>query len=107
VLIFAVVVDDEAGVDRLTTDQIRAIMSGAVTSWSQLGGADLPIRIVGRGPDSGSRSAVERYAPPRPARSGTPTPRPRGPAPASWSCPSTARGVLFDRSLDPLRVSGR
>jgi phosphate transport system substrate-binding protein len=61
VLIYAVVVDDDAGVDQLTVDQIRAIMSGAVTSWAQLGGADIPIRIVGRGPDSGSRSAFERY----------------------------------------------
>jgi phosphate transport system substrate-binding protein len=61
VLIYAVVVNDDAGVDRLTVEQIRAIMSGELTSWAQLGGAPLPIRIVGRGPDSGSREAFERY----------------------------------------------
>lgn len=61
VLIFAVVVNDDAGLDRLTGEQVRAIMSGAVTSWAQLGGAEVPVRIVGRGPDSGSRSAFERY----------------------------------------------
>jgi phosphate transport system substrate-binding protein len=61
VLLFAVVVNDDAGVDALTVEQIRAIMAGRVTSWAQLGGADVPIRIVGRGPDSGSRAAFERY----------------------------------------------
>ncbi len=61
VLIYAVVVNDDAGIDALTVEQIRAIMAGQVTSWTQLGGADLPIRIVGRGPDSGSRAAFERY----------------------------------------------
>ena len=61
VLIYAVVVNDDAGIDRLSTAQIRSIMSGAVTSWDQLGGAAVPIRIVGRGPDSGSREAFERY----------------------------------------------
>jgi phosphate transport system substrate-binding protein len=61
VLIYAVVVNDDAGVDRLTVEQIRAMMSGTVTSWAQVGGADVPIRIVGRGPDSGSRAAFERY----------------------------------------------
>jgi ABC-type phosphate transport system substrate-binding protein len=61
VLIYAVVVNADAGVDRLTVGQIQAIMSGEVTSWAQLGGAAVPIRIVGRGPDSGSREAFERY----------------------------------------------
>jgi phosphate transport system substrate-binding protein len=61
VLIYAVVVNDDAGVDALTLEQIRGIMSGRLTSWAQLGGSDVPIRIVGRGPDSGSRAAFERY----------------------------------------------
>jgi ABC-type phosphate transport system substrate-binding protein len=40
----------------LTTAELRDIYSGKLTNWKQLGGRDLPIRMVSRvGPDSGSR----------------------------------------------------
>ncbi|MGH3566755.1 MAG: PstS family phosphate ABC transporter substrate-binding protein [Pseudonocardia sp.] len=61
VLIYALVVNRAAGVQNLTSDQLRQINAGTITNWSQLGGADLAIRMVGRGPDSGSRQAFERY----------------------------------------------
>lgn len=32
-----------------------------MTNWSQIGGPNLPVRIVGRDADSGSRSTYERY----------------------------------------------
>ncbi|MFK4085458.1 PstS family phosphate ABC transporter substrate-binding protein [Kribbella sp. NPDC020789] len=56
VVVFAVTVNRAAGVTALTTNQLRDIYSGKFTNWKQLGGRDLPIRMVSRvGPDSGSR----------------------------------------------------
>jgi ABC-type phosphate transport system substrate-binding protein len=61
VLTFNVVLNTTVGIDNLTTAQLRDINAGRVTNWSVLGGPDLPIRIVGRNADSGSRLAYERY----------------------------------------------
>ncbi|MEV5961224.1 substrate-binding domain-containing protein [Kribbella sp. NPDC051952] len=56
VVVFAVVINRAADVSALTTTQLRDIYSGKVTNWNQVGGRDLPIRMVSRvGPDSGSR----------------------------------------------------
>ncbi|WP_145811367.1 PstS family phosphate ABC transporter substrate-binding protein [Kribbella amoyensis] len=56
VVVFAVVVNRSAEIDALTTHQLRAIYAGRLTNWKQLGGRDLPIRMISRvGPDSGSR----------------------------------------------------
>ncbi|MGY4766036.1 PstS family phosphate ABC transporter substrate-binding protein [Kribbella sp. CWNU-51] len=56
VVVFAVVINRSADVSALTTSQLREIYSGKVTNWKQVGGRDLPIRMVSRvGPDSGSR----------------------------------------------------
>jgi len=59
VIIFAVVVNKQDGVFRLTTVQLRAIYRGAITNWSQLGGPDLPIRIINRDYQSGTRRAFQ------------------------------------------------
>jgi phosphate transport system substrate-binding protein len=56
VVVFAVVVNRAADIRNLTTHQLRDIYAGRLTNWRQLGGKDLPIRMVSRvGPDSGSR----------------------------------------------------
>jgi ABC-type phosphate transport system substrate-binding protein len=56
VVVFAVVVNRSTEVTALTTTQLRDIYAGRFTNWKQLGGRDLPIRMVSRvGPDSGSR----------------------------------------------------
>ncbi|MFI5707450.1 PstS family phosphate ABC transporter substrate-binding protein [Kribbella sp. NPDC051620] len=56
IVVFAVVVNRSADVAALSSAQLRAIYAGRVTNWKQLGGRDLPIRMVSRvGPDSGSR----------------------------------------------------
>lgn len=56
VLVFAVVVNEAAGITSLTTDQLQGIYAGRLTNWSQLGGNDRPIKMVSRiGPDSSSR----------------------------------------------------
>ncbi|MBB4688482.1 PstS family phosphate ABC transporter substrate-binding protein [Amycolatopsis jiangsuensis] len=60
VLMYSMVVNSAAGVDRLTTDQVRGIFGGRYRDWAQLRpGPSLPIRIVGRGQESGTRITFE------------------------------------------------
>ncbi|MDI2031153.1 substrate-binding domain-containing protein [Saccharopolyspora sp. TS4A08] len=59
VVTFAVVVNSETDVPGLTSDDLRAIFSGEVTDWSQVGGAPGPIKIVDRTDLSGTRKVFE------------------------------------------------
>jgi phosphate transport system substrate-binding protein len=56
---FAVVLNDSTGISAITLDQLKMIFLGQVTNWQDIGGSDLPIRIVSRGPDSGTRQVFE------------------------------------------------
>lgn len=60
VIIFGVVVNKDARVYNLTTPQLRGIFKGTITNWRQVGGADLPIRIVDRTSESGTRANFDR-----------------------------------------------
>lgn len=62
VIVYGLVINKKVGVDHLSADQLAGIYSGRYTNWSQspLGGAALPIQIVGRGASSGTRQAFER-----------------------------------------------
>lgn len=55
----AVIVDTDNTVTELTKDNLIAIYTGTVTNWSELGGADAPIVVVGREAGSGTRGAFE------------------------------------------------
>jgi phosphate transport system substrate-binding protein len=55
----AVIVSPGAGVDNLRLDDVRAIFTGEVTNWSEIGGADLPISCIGRESGSGTRDGFE------------------------------------------------
>ncbi len=55
----AVVVNPDNSVIDLTVDQIAQIYKGEVTNWSELGGADQAIAVLGREDGSGTRSAFE------------------------------------------------
>ncbi|WP_185911757.1 substrate-binding domain-containing protein [Halonotius roseus] len=44
----------DAGVDQLTGDQIRGIYQGDITNWSEVGGPDQEIFVVGRAEGSGT-----------------------------------------------------
>ena len=54
-----VCVDSANPVTNLTRQQLIDIYTGAVTNWSQIGGKDSPIVVVGREAGSGTRSAFE------------------------------------------------
>ena len=55
----ALIVHPENSVEELTTEQIAAICTGAVTNWSQLGGEDSEIVLIGREAGSGTRGGFE------------------------------------------------
>lgn len=55
----AVCVDLSNTVTGLTKDQLISIYNGTVTNWSEVGGEDAPIVVVGREAGSGTRGAFE------------------------------------------------
>lgn len=59
VVFFSVVVNRATGVYSLTTRQLKGIWSGQYTNWRQLGGTPLPIDIIARSADSGTRATFD------------------------------------------------
>ncbi len=55
----AVITDKENTVEAITTEQLASIYTGEVTNWSDLGGSDEAIVVIGREAGSGTRSAFE------------------------------------------------
>lgn len=55
----AVVVDPTNTVVDLTKEQLISVYKGEIKNWSELGGADMPIVVVGREAGSGTRGAFE------------------------------------------------
>jgi phosphate transport system substrate-binding protein len=55
----AVITDKENTVTDLTTDQLKQIYTGEVKNWSELGGKDEAIVVIGREAGSGTRGAFE------------------------------------------------
>lgn len=55
----AVCVDTSNTVTNLTKQQLTDIYTGVITNWSQVGGMDAPIVVVGREAGSGTRGAFE------------------------------------------------
>ncbi|NPV08272.1 MAG: phosphate ABC transporter substrate-binding protein [Anaerolineae bacterium] len=55
----AVVVHQDNPISSLTSEQVRQIFSGEITTWSQLGGPERPITLITREEGSGTRGAFE------------------------------------------------
>ncbi|MCR4675493.1 MAG: phosphate ABC transporter substrate-binding protein [Lachnospiraceae bacterium] len=55
----ALITDTENTVTNLTTEQLVSIYTGETTNWSELGGADEAIVVIGREAGSGTRGAFE------------------------------------------------
>jgi len=61
VLVYTLVANDSVGLSELTAAQVRDIYAGRYRNWDELRpGPSLPIRIVGRGQESGSRRTFEQ-----------------------------------------------
>lgn len=55
----AVVVNPENQVNDLSIEQIASIYTGEITNWSEVGGADAEIVVIGREAGSGTRDGFE------------------------------------------------
>ena len=55
----AVVVNPENAVSDLSLEQIKGLADGAITNWSEVGGADAPVVLIGREAGSGTRDGFE------------------------------------------------
>lgn len=55
----AIIVNPENTVEDLTVEQIASIYTGEVTNWSEVGGADGEIVLIGREAGSGTRDGFE------------------------------------------------
>lgn len=58
--VFALVVNDDVGLKNLSTADVRRLYRGQITDWRQLGGHDLPVRLVSRDANSGTRQVFQR-----------------------------------------------
>ncbi len=55
----AIVVNDENTVEDLSLEQIKGLATGEITNWSEVGGPDAPVVLVGREAGSGTRDGFE------------------------------------------------
>ena len=55
----AVIVHPDNPVSDLSSEQIAAIYTGEIVNWSEVGGEDAPIAVIGREAGSGSRGAFD------------------------------------------------
>lgn len=58
----AVITDSENAVSDITSEQLAQIYTGEITNWSDLGGADEQIVVIGREAGSGTRDAFEELS---------------------------------------------
>ena len=55
----AIVVNNENTVEDLPLEQIKGLATGEITNWSEVGGPDAPVVLVGREAGSGTRDGFE------------------------------------------------
>lgn len=55
----AIVVNPNNPIADLTVEQIAALYTGEITNWSEIGGNDSPVVLIGREPSSGTRDGFE------------------------------------------------
>ncbi|MEU8758643.1 substrate-binding domain-containing protein [Streptomyces sp. NPDC048659] len=60
VSLFGLVVNDKVPLTDLSLDDVRRIYRGDVVDWSRLGGPDLPVLLVSRDANSGTREVFQR-----------------------------------------------
>ena len=55
----AIIVNNASKVDDLTVDQLKQMFTGEITNWSEVGGDDGEIVLIGREAGSGTRDGIE------------------------------------------------
>ncbi|GAB2548670.1 substrate-binding domain-containing protein [Nocardia heshunensis] len=87
--LYTIIVNPGVGVHDLTAQQIRDVYAGHVGNWQQVGGPDLPVRVVNRALGSGTRETFRARVlgndqPPAPAATGCRTLEATNPPGASF-----------------------
>ncbi|MCT2590400.1 substrate-binding domain-containing protein [Streptomyces sp. N2-109] len=59
VAVFAMVVNEGVGVREISLKNLRKLYSGEIRNWRELGGRDVPVRLVSRSSGSGTRSIFQ------------------------------------------------
>lgn len=59
-MLFTLVINKDAGVEDLTLEQVKRLYDGRIANWKDIGGMDVPVRLVERSADSGTRTAFEQ-----------------------------------------------
>ncbi|MBA2945147.1 substrate-binding domain-containing protein [Streptomyces himalayensis] len=60
VSLFALVLNDEVPLKNLELSDVRRLYRGEIRNWNELGGPDLPVRLVSRDANSGTRQVFQR-----------------------------------------------
>jgi phosphate transport system substrate-binding protein len=60
VSVFALVVNEDVGLRNLSTADVRRLYRGEIANWNELGGPDLPVHLVSRDANSGTRQVFQR-----------------------------------------------
>ena len=60
VSLFTLVLNDGVPLKNLSRDAVRRLYRGDVANWQELGGPDLPVRLVSRDANSGTREVFQR-----------------------------------------------
>ncbi|WP_406007659.1 substrate-binding domain-containing protein [Streptomyces sp. NBC_00637] len=60
VSVFALVVHDDVPLKNLSTADVRRLYLGQITNWEEVGGPDLPVVLVSRDANSGTRQVFQR-----------------------------------------------
>jgi phosphate transport system substrate-binding protein len=60
VSVFALVVNDDVRLTNLSTEDVRRLYRGEITNWRQLDGPNLPVHLVSRDANSGTRQVFQR-----------------------------------------------
>lgn len=58
----APVINPQANVRNLTSAQLQDVFTGKITNWSEVGGADIPVVLIGRPTSSGTRALFKEKA---------------------------------------------
>lgn len=59
---FAAVVNSKAGITDISKEDLIKVFTGEVTNWSDVGGENIPITVINRGPSSGTRAVFDKLA---------------------------------------------
>lgn len=58
-MLFSIVTNPDAEVHNLSREDLRRVLRGEVRNWSEIGGRDLPVVVVDRESESGTRMTLE------------------------------------------------